>query len=58
MAVTAEKEHVEDIENMPSGTIIETEKDLVRGRVLIPHPTQDPNDPLVCHQQPLSIHCA
>jgi hypothetical protein len=56
MAVIAEKEHAADIERKPPGTIIETEEELVHGRVLVPRPTQDPNDPLVCLQQPLNIH--
>lgn len=42
------KEIHEDVEIQATpGTINESAEKPVRGRVLVPHPTLDPNDPLV-----------
>lgn len=40
--------HVESVGRVIPEPDIESEKKVANGLVLIPQPTQDPNDPLVC----------
>jgi hypothetical protein len=52
MAHVAQLENVSvdagsDLEKDAPGTVIESAENPVNGRILVPHPTLDPNDPLV-----------
>jgi hypothetical protein len=40
--------HIESIGRVIPGPDVDSEKKTVNEMVLIPQPTQDPNDPLVC----------
>ena len=47
MPLKEEVEHVDVADLQNPGTIIESAEKAVHGRVLVPQPSQDPNDPLV-----------
>lgn len=53
MAVVNHEDHVEESRDIPCVDIESTEK-IDTGTVLVPPPTQDPNDPLVNRTNPSS----